>query len=298
MLSDRPERFSFYLDGKTDTNSLKSEAPRRLRLHRIAESYVLMQNAGAEIFRDKKPRLFAPEGSSVSCLETPAFYSSREIKEMGAETVKIRGSRMTGVLLAPSDIFIVYNGGTHMTKWDYRAEQRAQVLLKIVVCHQRLPAQYAGTEISGLLFGNGLEPFYQILSGGDGASRCFFLLDGDYGHFYYLTNDRPGEVLLRLLGSPGKLAELSRMLMQDLSGSDPDLPVEHDAVDEEGDPVLFGYFLDLPRLNRFFTALRLQGRRGTVVCFDFQKEVLCRIGGERVSYSVISFEKFERRFFL
>lgn len=73
LLADRPERFSFYLTGNTDTNLLKSEFSRRLRLHRMAEIYVLMQNAGISVFRDEKPQIFAPDGSPVSCLAAPGI---------------------------------------------------------------------------------------------------------------------------------------------------------------------------------------------------------------------------------
>ena len=46
LLRERaPERFQFYLSGHTDTNSIKSSPARRLRLHRIAQTYVTMLNA-------------------------------------------------------------------------------------------------------------------------------------------------------------------------------------------------------------------------------------------------------------
>ena len=52
LLRERaPERFQFYLSGRTDTNSIKSSPARRLRLHRIAQTYVTMLNAGAVIYR-------------------------------------------------------------------------------------------------------------------------------------------------------------------------------------------------------------------------------------------------------
>ena len=297
LLAENPERFSFFLTGNGETHKLKSEFSRRLRLHRVAEIFVTMQNAGVRIFRDEKPEVFSSRGSPVQSLDIPAFYSSREIKEIGVEAVKIRGSRMAGALLAPSGIFATYNGDSYTMKWDYRAEIKVQVFLKLLLCCERLPAQYSRTEISGLLLGNGLEHFYQILSGADTGSRCFFLLDGNYEHFYYLTNDHYGDTLLKLLCSPEKITELDRMLMQGLSPKDTGLPIEHDALDVNGSPVLFGYFLDIPRINRFHTALQLQERTGTLVCFDFQKEVLHRFCGRQVEFSTISFEKFERRFF-
>ena len=63
LLAGCPGRFGFYLTGKTDTNRLKCEVSRRVRLHRIAEVYVAMMNAGVAVFRDEKPAVFA--GSRV-----------------------------------------------------------------------------------------------------------------------------------------------------------------------------------------------------------------------------------------
>jgi len=103
LLRERaPERFQFYLSGHTDTNSIKSSPARRLRLHRIAQTYVTMLNAGAMIYRDEKPPVFVPDGSSPCRIEAPAFYDSREMKELGLEMVKVHGSRMVGSLLTPS----------------------------------------------------------------------------------------------------------------------------------------------------------------------------------------------------
>ena len=122
-------------------------------------------------------------------------------------------------------------------------------------------------------------------------------MDGTYAHFYYLTNDHHGDVLLRLLCDAEQTAELHRILSLDLQPSDNGLSLEHDALDAHGNPVLFGYLLDIPRINRFLTALNLHQRYGTLICFDFQKEVLQKICNDNIQLQSISFEKFERRFY-
>lgn len=310
LLADSPGRFSFYLTGDTDTNAPRSEVPRRLRLHRVAEAYVLMMNAGAAVYRDEKPDVFTSEGFLDEKWDAfasdyfqaggsagSAFYGSREVKELGLEAVKIRGSRMAGVLLAPSGVFLTYNGGPHMARWDYRAELRAQALVGMAVRRRGLSGRYAAGGVSGLLLGDGLEPFYRIFSSADSRERCFFLLDGNYEHFYYLTNDRKGEALLRLLCDPRRRAALDRILSQGLGAGVPGWAVENDAMDGRGNPVLFGYLLDIPRISRFHAALQLQDGTGTLVCFDFQCDVLRRCLGERVELSAISLEKFEGRFY-
>lgn len=297
LLSTKPERFSFYLTGNADTNILKSEVIRRIRLHRIAESYLLMQNAGVSIFRDEKPDLFAPEIDKPIRLTKPCFYSSREIKELGIEAVKIRGSRMTGTLLCGSGIYLTYNGDPTASIWDYRAEQRTRSFLELVLCHNRLVSQFGGGHVFGLLTGTGMEPLAKILSSRDSSERCFFLLDGDCPRFCYASNDHMGEILVRLLCSPNRTKMLNEVLSKGMKPKSKRLPLEHDAVDSYGNPVLYSYFMDMPRICKFCTALELQNRTGTLVCFDYQKEALQDVFGPYLKFQTISFEKFEGSIF-
>ena len=81
LLQQEPARFEFYLSGCSDTNAIKSEVSRRIRLHRIAQTYVTMLNAGALIYRDEKPPIFSPSARGPFCIEQPCFYDSREMKE-------------------------------------------------------------------------------------------------------------------------------------------------------------------------------------------------------------------------
>ena len=105
LLQQEPARFEFYLSGCSDTNAIKSEVSRRIRLHRIAQTYVTMLNAGALIYRDEKPPIFSPSARGPFCIEQPCFYDSREMKEAELETLKIRGSRMAGTLFTSSRVF-------------------------------------------------------------------------------------------------------------------------------------------------------------------------------------------------
>lgn len=297
LLSQFPDQFDFYLTGDTDTNRLKCEASRRLRLHRIAQTYVTMENAGAAIFRTEKPEVFSPAGSPVSEMKQSAFYNSREIKDMGIDFTKIRSSRSVGVLLAPTGIFITYNCGPGLMKWQYKSELRMKTLMWSVLCRQRLASQFTPEYVFGLVLGDGMEPAYQMLTSNGGKRHDCFMLDGCYDHFYYATHDQQGERLLSLLCDMKKTADLNRLLSMGLSDRQPNGRIENDAIDQNGNPVLFAYACDMPRIARFNTALELQGRDGTMICFEYQKEVLERYCGSRVHFQTIDFPKFERRFF-
>ena len=66
----------------------------------------------------------------IPILEQAAYCSSRELKELGEEAIKIRGSRSTGILLTDGDIFVIYNTGPgQMKKWKYSSEVRLRVML-------------------------------------------------------------------------------------------------------------------------------------------------------------------------
>lgn len=297
LIAEQPRRFSFYLEGNSDTNLLKGEITRRLRLYQLAVVHVNMKLAGVQIFRDIKPEVFSPTGSPVSYVGEPAFYSSREVKDIGLEATKIRGSRMAGVLLAPSGVFPVYNNGSSMARWENRSELRVKALLQMELCQRRLHFQYQMNDVKAVLFGDSMELAYEVFVSGKEKKQNYFIFDGNYEHFYYLTNDYYGEVLLRLLCNPSMTAELDRVLGQGLGERIPNWHIENDAMDQNGEPVLYGYFFDLPRIARFNAALGLQGKSGTLVCFDFQCDVLRRYCNLAVRFQTIDFTKFNRRFF-
>lgn len=236
-------------------------------------------------------------GDLIKQLTYPVFYSSREVKELGADATQIRSSRFAGVLLVPTGIFVTYNSGGALMKWRYKSELRVKTLLWNILCQQRLAQQYRVEQVHGLVLGDSMDLAYQILTSTGGAKHDYFMLDGSYDHFYFLTNDHQGEVILALLCDPVKTAELDRILSQGLSAGNPGSAMEQDAAEPDGTPVLFGYFCDLPRIVRFNTALELMERPGALICFDFQADVLRRYCGDRVHLQTIDFTKFEGRLF-
>jgi hypothetical protein len=263
----------------------------------MAEVLVTMLNADALALPWEKQPLFCPD-SPLQCgsIQYPSYFSSREVKKIGPAAVKIKGSRSTGVLLTNAGIFITYNTGDTLMRWEYKSEMRLKALLQTELCQRRLPAQFADAEISGIVFGIGMEPFTQLFLSEYRAKHHYFVLDGNLAHFYYLPSDHRGEVLLRLLWDPALRSALDSVLSEDLGAAQPGWMIENDGMDDAGDPVLFAYTCDMPRIGRFNTALELQERFGTLICFDFQEEALRRVCGQRVSFQSIDFEAFERSF--
>lgn len=271
LLESSPERFDFFLK---DGSKVSVNQQKRTRLHRMAEAYVLMNSAGVEIYRDRKPPLFS--GGEGAAIRFPAYYSSREVKELGQESVKIKNSRFVGVLVTPDQLFAVYNAGAGQMKWYGQAEERLACSLPRVL--QRQGAFVAGeVETKGILLADSMECFHLFLD--DQERKAAFPIDnGQFWNMHWIPNSEEGETVLGLLCSPKKTALLTEALQNNF----PPLPIgqrnmEMDAVDEAGNPVLFAYDMDAARIRRFAVSLRVNGGCGTVICFDFQRKLAERL---------------------
>ena len=287
LLQQEPERFAFYLSGCSDTNAIKSEVSRRVRLHRIAQTYVTMLNAGALIYRDEKPPIFSPTASDLFYIELPCFYDSREMKEAELEMLKIRGSRMAVALFTSSRVFAVYNSMEFLPVFEPQVEMRTKVMLE-QVCHTKISFNL---KASGLLLSDSMDTLRMLLERAQTGKRDHFLLHDSYEHFYFLTNDFYGESLLWLLCHPESIAQLDALLQQDFQPPSSGSRFEHDAVSGSGSPVLFSYLPDIPRLFRFISAINFLQSNGVIVCFDFQADALRPLCGDSIGLQTIDFLK-------
>ncbi len=295
LLAGWPELFCPYLTGRTETNMLKSELTRRLRLHRMAEVLVTMYGANVSVFPWQKPVVFGPTPPpNDTWIDRPAYYSSREVKEIGPQCDKIRGSRATGVLLTENGVYAVYNTGASEMKWERNAELRLQALLKIDLCQHRLPSQYGDIGSSGaIVFGADMGWLTALMGVGSDKRHKYFVQEESYRHFYYLTSDHRGEVILRLLCESEQKAMLDDILMQGLSGAKENWLIPNDAMDGNC-PVLFAYTCDMPRIKRFGSGLKAHGLKGALYCFDFQEEAMRQVCGPNVDVRCMDFEAVRR----
>lgn len=295
LLRDKPERFSFYLTGSIETNAVKTELSRRLRIHRLSEVYLTALNSGIEIFRDRKPPIFTGNKGPYR-IEIPVYYGSREIKEAYQESMTARGSRMAGTLLTPDTVFMVYHTGASLFKWNSKWELRARAMLSQMF-RIRLPGQYSYASINALIFGDSMNPAVEIMEGaGTGSLKCRILNSG-FEHFHFVTLDHAGEVLLRLLSLREKRMRLNDILSADLTPCDTNLNgVECDGADPYGRPVLIAYTFDMPMICRFAVSLIRQGKEGVIICFDYQADVIQRLFHGYVQIQAISLDKLETKF--
>ena len=304
LLEENHSRFSFYLSGSSDTNHPRSDIPRRLRLQQASIAYAVLCNAGVEVFRDRKPRLFQAGDAARAApfpMPLPAFYHSREVKELGAEAVKVNSSRAMGILFAPECIYALFCTGSAPMKWEYRTELKVKALLSYhasrgILSRGRIePCYHPDTPIKALLLGEGMDTALKLMESTGGFQKSYFYLDSSFAHFHYIPEGAQGEAMLRLLCSPTTQTALRNLLLSDLQPPRSGHGLEHDAV-SEGRPVLLAFDFDMLRLSRFRTALSFHGFSGNLICFDFQEPVLRQYFGDAAAIETIDLYKFERRF--
>lgn len=298
LLRQNLDRFSFYLTGSSDTNQPRSDYARRLRLHQTSRTYCMLMNGGITLFRDKKPALFSgvpPDAGEP--LPLPVFYQSREVKELGSETVKVNNSRTIGILLAERCIYAVFYTGDAVLKWEYKTEIRLKALLSYHMSQGVLAQWYRhDTPIHALFIGNHMETALHLMTSTGGLHHSLFTLDTSFDYFHFLPDCHAGEVILKLLCTPPASKQLTALLLSDLEPPGDAVGLEHDAI-KDGRPVLLAYDFDMLRISRFLTGLQFRKQKGHMICFDFQKEALLSYCKDTVTVSTIDLAKFERRFF-
>lgn len=301
LVGTNPDRFVFYLSGNTDTNRVRSDYARRIRLHNTSMVYAMLIRAGINIFRDQKPLIFQPGISHPASASLPIFYYSREIKELGSETIKINNSRITGILLTKECIYTVFYTGDSLMKWEYQTEIRLKAFLKYHMSRGILSDAHLGsgfcadTPVKALVIGADMDTAVKLMVSRGGYQKSNFHLDNSFDFFHYLPATPAGITIWRLLSDPNLNCYLRSLLLSDLQLKDLELGLEHDATWNQL-PVQLAFDFDMLRLSRFHTALSFHGMHGKLICFDFQKTALLQYFGDMVTIETISLDKFERRF--
>lgn len=201
-----------------------------------------------------------------------------------------------GILMTGSTVFVLYNTGDALMKWEYKTEVRLNALLQHHLYRKPYPARPC---IHAVMMGTGMDMALRLLTSTGGYKKSLFLLDTSYEHFHYVPNNPEGEILLQILASPQIRSQLNRLLLSDLLPKKedfPNFPIEHDALDQNGSPILLAYDFDLQRIKRFYIGLCAYDKTGNLICFDFQIPCLKDYFSDRVQFSSVDLYKVQRRF--
>ena len=298
LLSLSPERFSYYLTDNSETNRPRSDLPRRLRLQQASIAYAMLQCAGIPVYPEEKPALFSGNPQDSAKFALPLFYTAREWKELGAETIKINNSRSLGILLCEDALYVLYFTGDHPINWESRTELRLKAFLNYHLkqdIFEGLCQKNTDYPIKAIFLGSPMDSARILMESNGGFQKSYFYLDGSFDFMHFLPVSMEGITMLKLLSNHALQSALDTLLLSDLAPANPDLGLTHDAV-KGVSPVLLSYNFDMLRISRFKTALSFHGITGHLICFDFQKEVLQSYFGNLATLETIDLAKFERRF--
>ena len=175
-----------------------------------------------------------------------------------------------GILMAPQCVYVLYNTGNGVLKWEYRTEVRLNAFLQ----HYLQGYPYNGhPQIRAIMTGTDMEMAFRLFTSTGGYKKSLFLLV-----------------------HPEIMEKLDNLLLSDLGCRSDSIPLEHDATDASGNPILLAYDFDMQRINRFNTGLNVYGRSGNLICFDFQIPVLKKYLTATIHFSSIDLCKFKRGF--
>lgn len=280
VLSKFGEDTKDFLQGAAETNHVKGEIEKRLRLHRMSKVWVFFWKTGILIFRSEKPELF--QKASEDGRGQTAYYGSQEFK---GRTDAIKGSRACGILLAGESGYIVYHSLMQRMKWAKKMERA----MKSFAERESMKCGRL-RQFDAVVMGDTMEFLTELLASDGGVKGNLFQIDDIYEHYYYVPAVAEAWIQVMLLTEGRKRERLYGFLCTALSKPDDSGHQASAGMDGSGNPVYFCYELDMRQLLRVRQELEWK-QKGSIFCFPYQRPVLESFLGKGVLYREIVTEK-------
>ena len=269
-----------YLTGARETNHIKSEKEKRLRLHRMSLAWTHFFMQGCYIFPSQKPKIFSD--AFFIKRETGTYYGSQELKE---GTDKIKASRACGLFLKNGEAFVVYQTMENLLKWAKKTEYAMRAWVEGKALRHNLSW---GSD--AMFLGNSMAFLLQILKSTGGLKNQLFQVDDTYEHYYYVPCLAIFSVIQTDLIVDGKTTKYFEKFLYTML----------DDIETQGFSVHAGYIkqrrvyfcyeMELKHLIQVKMDLERRGN-GVVVCLDYQAETLKEYFGEEVEMMVLVCQK-------
>lgn len=278
LLARFPNDMEKYLSGNTETNHVKSEREKRLRLHRMGRVWAFCLHTGVRVFASDKPA-YPPKPNGVPA--DACYYGASDIKR-GSD--KVKGSRACGVLCTRDRFFAVYHTLDQLMKWSVKRERTMRVFLEADLYHTGYMPK-----ADALLLGNKMDMLTHLLDSDGGIKSQLFQVDDVYDSYYYMPTDY-GKLQMHLLTDRGARDYFWSLLRQRLDREDEKEYALCDGYEADGTPVYFCFELELQHLKRIKRAA-CYGIRQRVYCFDYQEDALSEYFGPRMEFCLVSGKK-------
>ena len=279
LLERYEDDLSFFLSGSAQTNHVKSEPEKRLRLYRMSEVWVFLWKMGIEIFQSQKPDLgngFEKSGKKA------VYYGSLEYKE-SAEAIK--GSRACGVLLTGDTAYVVYNTMAKRMKWAQKMEMAMRTWT------ERMLLIGGGLrQADSLILGNTMDFLLELLNSDGGVRKNLYQVDDVYEHYYYIPRTDNAKVQMELLLTSWKREKIKNLLATLVKYPRRKQYVLSEGFDKDMQLIYFCHELDMRHLCRIKQEIGWK-QKGTIICLDYQANVLRAYFGEGVRVRELNTDK-------
>ena len=269
-----------YLTGASETNHVKSEKEKRLRLHRMSLAWTHFFMQGCLIFPSEKPEIFS-EGFFEN-KQVGTYYGSQELK---GGTDKIKGSRACGLFTKKGAAFVVYQTMENLLKWAKKTEYAMRAWVEGKALRHNLSW---GSD--AIFLGNSMEFLLQILRSTGGVKNQLFQVDETYDHYYYVPCLATASVIQTDLIVDGKTSKLFKKFLYTMLDCVEEREFSVHAGYQNQQRVYFCYEMELKHLIQVKMELERKGN-GVVVCLDYQAETLKKYFGEEVEMMVLVCQK-------
>lgn len=270
-----------YLTGASETNHVKSEPEKRLRLYRMSRAWVYFKTSGNLIFSSSKPKIFT--SGCYESREVGIYYGSQELKSTAEQ---IKGSRACGLFILDEEMFVVYHTMCSLIKWSKKMEYAMRCWV------ERNILQTGRTwEGNAIFLGNSMEFLNQILLSDGGKKNQLFQIDDIYENYYYVPDSVDSFLQIELIVDGKKEKRLLQFLHTMLDKIE---TYEFSIVAgfKNKLPVYFVYEMELRHLQMVKQDLDRRGK-GVVVCLDYQVNAMKNYLGKEVQMMVLNCNKVE-----
>lgn len=282
LLQMDKDRFGFFLEEGADATMRRSKLPQRERQHRVSEVLAMMESSGAEIYWDRKEHIFEDTDGQIVGIPQAAFYLPKEVKSQMDLSRKIINSKLAGVWLTESAVWVCYNMGPRLINWYENVEVRADILIRSIL--KKKGMNFHGS--CAVLFGESMAQAKFCLE--DPMTRAYFA-NSSFERICFVPLDEQGKALLQIIGDADMYEHLREGLMEDLV-QERIGTIACDGVSPDGRYVLICTDMDLKRLIQFNTRMQYSNGRGEVYCFGFQKDVVRDFCNENIEIMEVDFE--------
>lgn len=279
LLEKYPDDFSLFLTGSVETNHVKSEPQKRLRLHRMGMAWIYFYRMDAGIFVTEKPA-FPPSVNEVR--DRMAYYGAMELKG-GSD--KVKGSRACGVLVSNKMPFVVYHTMDQLMKWAKKTERSMRSYTEGLFVNRGFSYQ-----ADAVMIGLSIKMLMVLLDSDGGIKKNLFCVDDIYEHYYFIPMGVDSFAQLTLITRETARGRFYDFLCQTLFRREEKDYALMAGYDESGIPVYFCYELELRSLMRIKQEMGWKGL-GKIVCLDYQAEALRSYYGKEVEVLAILPEK-------